>query len=164
MVAHQVQKRFVAHEFASAKDGVAIPARLGLVDEAEAPRMLPGHPRVGRLVARQHHHTEVLDLGLDHLFDQDAEHRFLLAVRSIRVCSGRFRCFGAAAVMTAFLMRMLGVPSTQNIPVAWASARDTGCLTELGKQRQEADQRRSLRSRFRAISSIRLSPGTESRP
>ena len=75
-----MQEGVAAGEFARAENRVPVPIGRGLRDEADGDGVAPGGLRVARLVARPHHHADLLHVGGQRLFDQDAEDRLFLPV------------------------------------------------------------------------------------
>ncbi len=77
MIAHKKQERIAPRETAGARDSMTVAARFALFEELQAVAQRSRRRGIGRLVARTHHHANVLDAGGEHLLDQDAQRGLL---------------------------------------------------------------------------------------
>jgi len=80
MVADEMEERLAANEIAGAPDGVAVAARLVLLNEADASGVITGNLRIDIGVAGTDDNADLLDLGLNDLLEEDSQHAALSSV------------------------------------------------------------------------------------
>jgi hypothetical protein len=80
MVPDQQEKRPDADKFAGAKHRVTVTQRRRLLDKPQAPAMAAGRPRIRDLIARRHHHADLVDAGGKYFLDDYPQRSFGNAV------------------------------------------------------------------------------------
>jgi hypothetical protein len=75
-----VEERVLANKSFGAIQGVTIAQRFRLADKVEPASMIAGDTGVSRLIAWPDHQTNIFDIGLENLFNQDAQDRLFSAI------------------------------------------------------------------------------------